>query len=248
MNLTTEELDRLKSCKSDEDWNKACAAVKAERNGAWPPDWYEKVIATKLVDQVLGAGAGDISLNTVNINAEGKLETEEVARFSPGDEPLEESEEDRGAKRWPAPESLAWAKYRLRLMEVHLEHLESFQEKFVDGDSGTHPFTTSTILASMKELEKTGGMCEQVLTRIHTAAEANELAAEFDTEEEATEFINSMTLLKAESNELYERYGLFQFKVLSGLLPFTKGEKERMVRNTVEAFKKHFGQQSEAEG
>jgi hypothetical protein len=231
--LTAEELDQLKSCKNDEEWGAACRAVKEVRNGQWPPDWYEKVIKPGLIDQVLGKGAGDVSFHAVN--EEGELE--EVGRFSPSEEP----EEGEGKRRWPALESLVWAKYRLRLMEVHLDHLESFQAEFDGNEGGTHPFTTATIVESMSELEKTGGVCEKVLTRIKEAAASNELESVFDTPEEASTFEKDMELVKAQSDALYRRYGLFQFRVLSGMLPFTKGEKEKMVKDTVEAFKKHFG-------
>jgi hypothetical protein len=230
--LTAEELDQLKSCKNDEEWGAACRAVKEVRNGQWPPDWYEKVIKPGLIDQVLGKGAGDISFHSVN--EEGELE--EVGRFSPSEEPKKE-----GKRRWPALESLVWAKYRLRLMEVHLDHLESFQAEFDGNESGTHPFTTATIVESMSELEKTGGQCEQVLTRVKEAAASNELESEFDIPEEANTFEKELELVRTQSNALYQRYGLFQFKVLSGMAPFVKGEKERMVRMLVDEFKKRFG-------
>ena len=114
--LTAEELDQLKSCKNDEEWGAACRAVKEVRKGQWPPDWYEKVIKPGLIDQVLGKGAGDISINAAN----EKGELEEVARFSPSEEPKEE-----GKRQWPALESLVWAKYRpYGIFDVSLRHLD----------------------------------------------------------------------------------------------------------------------------
>lgn len=61
-NLTEEEMQRLQSVKSSQEWNEACDAIKGAREGGYPPDWYEKVIMTRLADKVLGAGAGDMRI------------------------------------------------------------------------------------------------------------------------------------------------------------------------------------------
>ena len=64
LDLTDEELDMLKAVTSGTEWDDACSKVKKVRDGSYPFDWYEKVITSGLIDQVLGAGAGEIKLVT----------------------------------------------------------------------------------------------------------------------------------------------------------------------------------------
>lgn len=49
MNLTEEELTRLKGCKTQTEWNQACDAIKRVRGGQYPPDWFPKVHMTGLM-------------------------------------------------------------------------------------------------------------------------------------------------------------------------------------------------------
>lgn len=51
-NITEEELERLRSCKNDDDWSAACDAVKKARNGRYPDDWWAKVMQSGLAAQV----------------------------------------------------------------------------------------------------------------------------------------------------------------------------------------------------
>ncbi len=44
MNLTEAELMTLIVCTTVDGWNAACDAIKAARNGQYPPDWYERVM------------------------------------------------------------------------------------------------------------------------------------------------------------------------------------------------------------
>jgi len=56
--ITEQEIAMLEGCNSAEDWKRATMAVKEARGGAYPPDWYEKVIAEGLgrrVSQKWGA-------------------------------------------------------------------------------------------------------------------------------------------------------------------------------------------------
>ena len=48
--LTEAELATLKAAKTQAEWNAACDAVKRVRSRAYPNDWYEKVIASGLVN------------------------------------------------------------------------------------------------------------------------------------------------------------------------------------------------------
>jgi len=42
--LTPEEIETMKSSKTEADWNRNCDAVKRARSGQYPPDWYDKII------------------------------------------------------------------------------------------------------------------------------------------------------------------------------------------------------------
>jgi len=44
MNLTDQELEKLKASNSAQEWNSICAEVKRTRNGQYPPDWYPRVM------------------------------------------------------------------------------------------------------------------------------------------------------------------------------------------------------------
>ena len=49
MNITQDEELTLLDSKNDTEWNNACDAIKKARNGQYPPDWYEVVIAGGLM-------------------------------------------------------------------------------------------------------------------------------------------------------------------------------------------------------
>ncbi len=53
-NLTAEEMNLLTSAQSEEDWNMACDCIKAVRGGAYPPDWYSRVLSNGLMDNIVG--------------------------------------------------------------------------------------------------------------------------------------------------------------------------------------------------
>lgn len=56
--ITDAEIKTLKSCKSENEWDRACDALKNARGGAYPSDWWAKVKLSGLMDQVLsGFGA-----------------------------------------------------------------------------------------------------------------------------------------------------------------------------------------------
>ncbi len=44
MNLTEAEFLDLTSTKNEEEWNAACDRVKAARDGAYPPDWWPRMM------------------------------------------------------------------------------------------------------------------------------------------------------------------------------------------------------------
>lgn len=59
MNLTQEELDKLESCQSDEDWRVACDEIKAARDGLYPPDWWVKVKLSGMMKRIAARWGGD---------------------------------------------------------------------------------------------------------------------------------------------------------------------------------------------
>jgi hypothetical protein len=48
MNITIEELQKLRNTKSESEWNAVCDEVKAARGGQYPPDWFMKVMISGL--------------------------------------------------------------------------------------------------------------------------------------------------------------------------------------------------------
>lgn len=52
MNITDDELQALRETKNDSDWSQVCEEIKAARNGGYPPDWWPKVMASGLMDEI----------------------------------------------------------------------------------------------------------------------------------------------------------------------------------------------------
>lgn len=52
MNLTTDETLNLLDAKNAAEWNKLCDRIKKIRDGQYPPDWYEVVLAGGLMGSV----------------------------------------------------------------------------------------------------------------------------------------------------------------------------------------------------
>lgn len=50
--LTDAELEALSASKSEEEWNKICDDVKRARGGGYPPDWYQRVLASGLATKM----------------------------------------------------------------------------------------------------------------------------------------------------------------------------------------------------
>ena len=66
-NITDQEIEMLKTCKTEEDWNKACDTVKRARGGRYPNDWFHKVVLSGLMDQIMGEGASEIKVVGINV-------------------------------------------------------------------------------------------------------------------------------------------------------------------------------------
>jgi hypothetical protein len=50
--LTDEEMARLESCKNETEWNAACDAIKAERDGRYPSDWFPRVNRSGMMHRI----------------------------------------------------------------------------------------------------------------------------------------------------------------------------------------------------
>lgn len=50
--LTTEEINRLRNCQSETEWNNICDDLKRARNGQYPEDWWAKVMMSGLARDV----------------------------------------------------------------------------------------------------------------------------------------------------------------------------------------------------
>jgi len=46
--MTNDELEKLKSTKSENEWNVCCDQIKKAHNG-YPDDWYQKVVLSGLM-------------------------------------------------------------------------------------------------------------------------------------------------------------------------------------------------------
>ena len=52
MNITQEEINKLKATKNEREWNAVCDEVKRVRSGSYPGDWFEKVNMSGLMREV----------------------------------------------------------------------------------------------------------------------------------------------------------------------------------------------------
>ena len=66
MNITTEELKTLEACQSNQDWRKACDAIKAVRNQEYPDDWWKRVKQTGLMDRIMQRWEGSSELEVIH--------------------------------------------------------------------------------------------------------------------------------------------------------------------------------------
>ena len=52
MNITKDELEKLKSSKTIEEWNITCDAIKKAHGGQYPQDWFNKVMMSGMAAEV----------------------------------------------------------------------------------------------------------------------------------------------------------------------------------------------------
>lgn len=53
MNITDEEIDKLKKTNNEGQWNAVCDEIKKARGGQYPPDWWSKVKQSGLMDEAI---------------------------------------------------------------------------------------------------------------------------------------------------------------------------------------------------
>ena len=76
MKITDEELSALKATRSEHDWNRTCAGLKAARSGAYPSDWWPVVMASGLAESIAKSWAvpGTTKITIESIKDDGSRE------------------------------------------------------------------------------------------------------------------------------------------------------------------------------
>jgi len=70
-NLTESEFARLNACRSEQDWADAVTAIKDARDDDYPADWYERMLATGLMDRICGRfGQAGFAITSFGTNTE----------------------------------------------------------------------------------------------------------------------------------------------------------------------------------
>lgn len=61
--MAAKDFALLRSCRTEREWNDACATIKSA-HGGYPADWYAKVVLSGLMDEVMGSGATEFKIVT----------------------------------------------------------------------------------------------------------------------------------------------------------------------------------------
>lgn len=69
MNLTDAELAALNATMSEAEWNAVCDAIKAARDGKYPPDWAKRVLAARVLTDARKRWAGEEPSLAARVNA-----------------------------------------------------------------------------------------------------------------------------------------------------------------------------------
>ena len=67
-NITEIELQKLEACQSETDWGIVCDQIKKARNGMYPPDWWDKVKMSGMMDRILSRWGADSSLKLTDLD------------------------------------------------------------------------------------------------------------------------------------------------------------------------------------
>jgi len=79
-NLTEQEITDLKNTKNENDWSDACDRIKEARGGAYPSDWWTRIMLSGLRARIASGWAdprgSDIEMIPISSDAlrEGRIE------------------------------------------------------------------------------------------------------------------------------------------------------------------------------
>lgn len=63
MNLTQEELGNLEGCYSEKKWDATCDEIKAARDNAYPPDWWQVVKLSGMMARITARWGSDAKIH-----------------------------------------------------------------------------------------------------------------------------------------------------------------------------------------
>jgi len=68
-NISVDEMAKLRNSKSEKEWDAVCDEVKAARNGQYPNDWYQKVLASGLSRRAAArwGGTDEIQISAIDV-------------------------------------------------------------------------------------------------------------------------------------------------------------------------------------
>jgi len=72
MNITKQETASLEACQSADDWSVACGKIKSARNGMYPPDWWDKVKMSGMMDRIMARWGSDSELRIIDFSPNQK--------------------------------------------------------------------------------------------------------------------------------------------------------------------------------
>ncbi len=67
MNITDEELQEIETIQTAEAWVAFCDKFKAARGGAYPPDWWQKVKLSGLMDRTFARFGATTEIKVSNL-------------------------------------------------------------------------------------------------------------------------------------------------------------------------------------
>lgn len=67
MNITDQEIAALTAANSEHEWNATCATIKAARGGAFPPDWWPRVMSSGLAKRTAAKWGGTDEIQVTGI-------------------------------------------------------------------------------------------------------------------------------------------------------------------------------------
>ena len=68
MKITKEELESIEACQTEQDWSDVCVAIKEARNGLYPPDWWDRVKLSGMMDRVMARWGANSELKCTSFD------------------------------------------------------------------------------------------------------------------------------------------------------------------------------------